>query len=279
MELVFYYLKKCIIIYNKTYNIYGHERGVIIKKFIKTLIIALVMFTIFFTSTNITLSASGWGFSKNNDHEVPEIGKYKDIIDGTDSFYVGPNEKSVYLTFDAGYDNGVLEKILDTLKDKNVKASFFVTGDFVKRFPNLVLRLVNDGHLVCNHSYSHKRINTLSKEVLKNDLKKLEDEYYNLTGLQMVNYFRPPEGEFDRNSLLNVQSLGYKTIFWSIAYKDWDTNNQSDVDYCVKTIMNNLHNGAIILMHSVSSSNQKALSTVIEQITKEGYTFKTVDSL
>ncbi len=237
------------------------------------------MFTIFFTSTNITLAASGWGFKKNNNHEVPEIGKYKDIIEGTDSFYVGPNEKSVYLTFDAGYDNGVLEKILDTLKDKNIKASFFVTGDFVKRFPNLLLRLVNDGHLVCNHSYSHKRINTLSKEVLKNDLKKLEDEYYNLTGLHMVNYFRPPEGEFDRNSLLNVQSLGYKTIFWSIAYKDWDTNNQSDVDYCVKTIMNNLHNGAIILMHSVSSSNQKALSTVIEQITNEGYTFKTVDSL
>lgn len=237
------------------------------------------MFTIFFTSTNINAMASGWGFSKNKNHEVPEIGKYASVLEGTNSYYVGPNEKSVYLTFDAGYDNGMLDKILDTLKEKNVKATFFITGDFVKRFPELVIRISQEGHLACNHSYSHKKITSLTKDELNNDLTKLENEYYNLTGLEMIHYFRPPEGEFDRTSLLNLKELGYKTIFWSIAYKDWVVDKQSGKDYCVKTIMDNLHNGAIILMHSVSSSNQEALSTVIDKITNEGYTFKTVDSL
>lgn len=263
----------------RAYNIFGHERGVIIKKVSKFLIFAMVMFTIFFTSTYITSYASGWGFRRNNDHQVPEIGKYQQEISGTDSFYVGPDEKSVYLTFDAGYDNGILPKILDTLKEKNIKASFFITGDFVKRFPELTKRIVDEGHLACNHSYSHKKISTLSLSDLEKDLTKLEDEFYNLTGTKMVKYFRPPEGEFSRVSLLNVKSLGFKTIFWSIAYKDWDTKNQNGVDYCVKTIMDNLHNGAIILMHSVSSSNQEALPTVIDKITQEGYTFKTVNEL
>lgn len=234
------------------------------------------MFTIFFTSTYVKSYASGWGFRKNNNHTVPDIGKYQHDIEGTNSFYVGPDEKSVYLTFDAGYDNGVLVKILDVLKEKNVKASFFLTGDFIKRFDDLTLRIVDDGHIACNHSYSHKKITKLSKEELKLDLEKLETEFYNLTNTHMVKYFRPPEGEFNRGSLENVQSLGYKTIFWSIAYVDWDTKKQSGVDYCVKTVMDNLHNGAIILMHSVSSSNQEALPIIIDKIIQEGYTFKTV---
>ncbi len=262
-----------------TYNNFGHERGVNIKKIIKLLIFTMVMFTMFFTSTYFTSYASGWGFRKNSIHQVPEIGKYQQIIDGTNSFYVGPNEKNVYLTFDAGYDNGVLSKILDTLKEKKISASFFITGDFVKRFPTLVKRIVDEGHIACNHSYSHKKITSMSCAQLADDLTKLEDAFYELTGTKMVKYFRPPEGEFDRSSLENLKSLGYKTIFWSIAYKDWDTKKQNGADYCVRTIMDNLHNGAIILMHSVSRSNQEALPIVIDKITLEGYTFKTVNEL
>lgn len=239
----------------------------------------MVMFTMFFTSTYFTSYASGWGFRKNRIHQVPEIGKYQNIIEGTDSFYVGPNEKKVYLTFDAGYDNGNLTKILDVLKKMNVKASFFVTGDFVKRFPVLTKRIVDEGHLACNHSFSHRKITSLSQAELKTDLTKLENHFYELTGQKMVKYFRPPEGEFSREALLNVKSLGYKTIFWSIAYQDWNPKQQAGANYCVKTIMDNLHNGAIILMHSVSSSNQEALPEVISQITKEGYTFGLVNEL
>lgn len=237
--------------------------------------VAMVMFTIFFTSTLVTVNASGWGFKKNSKHLVPDIGKYQSDIEGTNSYYVG-NKDSIYLTFDAGYDNGVLSKILDTLKEKNVKATFFITGDFVKRFPELTKRLVEEGHTACNHSYSHKKITTLSKVELKEDLHKLEESFYQLTQTKMLPYFRPPEGDFDQKSLMNVKELGYKTIFWSIAYVDWNVKKQNGADYCVKTIMDNLHDGAIILMHSVSSSNAEALPIVIDRITEKGYKFKTV---
>lgn len=237
--------------------------------------VAMVMFTIFFTSTLVTVSASGWGFKKNSKHLVPDIGKYQSDIEGTNSYYVG-NKDSIYLTFDAGYDNGVLSKILDTLKEKNVKATFFITGDFVKRFPELTKRLVEEGHTACNHSYSHKKITTLSKVELKEDLHKLEESFYQLTQTKMFPYFRPPEGDFDQKSLMNVKELGYKTIFWSIAYVDWNVKKQNGADYCVRTIMDNLHDGAIILMHSVSSSNAEALPIVIDRITEKGYKFKTV---
>lgn len=260
---------------NVAYNIYGHERGVIIKKILKLWIVALVMFTIFFTSTKVNVQASGWGFKRNGEHQVPEIGRYQSIIEGTNSYYVGSKD-SVYLTFDAGYDNGMMEEILNTLKLKNVKATFFLTGDFVKRFPELTKRIVNEGHIACNHSYTHRKITTLSKEELANDLGKLEKSFYELTKQEMPKYFRPPEGNFDKASLTNLKNLGYTTVFWSIAYVDWKTNKQSSADYCVKTIMDNLHDGAIILMHSVSSSNKEALPRLIDEIKNKGYTFKTV---
>ena len=237
--------------------------------------VAMVMFTIFFTSTLVTVHASGWGFKRNSKHQVPDIGKYQNDIEGTNSYYVGKKE-NVYLTFDAGYDNGVLSKILDTLKEKNVQASFFITGDFVKRFPELTKRIVEEGHIACNHTYSHKKMTTLSKAELENDLQKLENSFYELTQTKMYPYFRPPEGDFDQKLLMNVKDLGYKTVFWSIAYVDWKTNKQNGADYCVRTIMDNLHDGAIILMHSVSSSNAEALPMVIDQITEKGYKFKTV---
>ena len=260
---------------NVAYNIYGHERGVIIKKILKLWIVALVMFTIFFTSTKVNVHASGWGFKRNGEHQVPEIGRYQSIIEGTNSYYVGSKD-SVYLTFDAGYDNGMMEEILNTLKLKNVKATFFLTGDFVKRFPELTKRIVNEGHIACNHSYTHRKITTLSKEELANDLGKLEKSFYELTKQEMPKYFRPPEGNFDKASLTNLKNLAYTTVFWSIAYVDWKTNKQSGADYCVKTIMDNLHDGAIILMHSVSSSNKEALPRLIDEIKNKGYTFKTV---
>lgn len=237
--------------------------------------VAMVMFTIFFTSTLITVNASGWGFKRNSEHQVPDIGKYQRDIEGTNSYYVGKKDK-VYLTFDAGYDNGVLSKILDTLKEKKVKATFFVTGDFVKRFPDLTKRIVEEGHVVGNHSYSHRKITTLSKSELESDLQRLEKSFYELTKTKMPLYFRPPEGDFDQKSLKNLKDLGYKTIFWSIAYVDWKTKKQQGADYCVKTIMDNLHDGAIILMHSVSISNSEALPIVIDKIIEKGYSFDTV---
>lgn len=246
----------------------------------KKLIFVLYLFMLFFFSNVINLNAAGWGFTKNPNHTTPEIGKYKLMIEDTSSYYVGDTtKKEVYLTFDAGYDNGELSKILTTLKDKQVVGSFFLTGDFVKRFPELTHQITNDGHVVCNHSYSHRKIQTLSYDELKNDIEKLNDEYYKLTGKQMTKCFRPPAGEFNKEALLNVQKLGYKTIFWSIAYCDWDTNKQSSTTKAVESVINNLHPGAIILLHTVSKTNSNSLGTIIDEIRNQGYTFKTVEDL
>ena len=244
---------------------------------IKKIMLSLVLFTIFFFSNAINTKAAGWGYKKNPHHTTPEIGLYKNMIDGTSSFYVGDTTKKVvYLTFDAGYDNGELSKILDTLKEKQVIGSFFLTGDFIDRFSDLTCRLSTDGHIVCNHSYGHKKIQNLTKNELKEDLEKLENAYYNLTGKQMVKYFRPPEGEFTKEALKNVQGLGYKTIFWSVAHYDWNVKNQPSTEKTINSILDNLHPGAIILLHTVSTSNSNSLGVIIDKIKDQGYTFKTV---
>ncbi|MBQ8292291.1 MAG: polysaccharide deacetylase family protein [Bacilli bacterium] len=245
----------------------------------KSILLLFITF-LFIISFNITVGASGWGFKKNPNHTPPEIGSYQKEIEGTNSFYVGsPDENKVYLTFDAGYDNGNLSGILDTLKDKKVKATFFVTGDFVNRFSDLTKRMVEEGHIVANHSYSHKTINSQSKPDLENDLKKLEDSFQNLTGTEMVKVFRPPKGEFDRNSLLTLKELGYKTVFWSIAFQDWSDEHQRGKEYSYNSVINNLHPGAIILMHTVSKSNREALPDIIDEITNQGYEFALVTEL
>ena len=247
------------------------------KKFICSI---MIMFTMFFTTSYMSLNAYGFGFTRNENHETPEIGKYKAILENTNSYYVGDtNQKEIYLTFDAGYDNGELPKILDILNEKNILASFFLTGDFIKRFPELTIRMAHEGHAICNHTYNHANITKLSIDELKVEITKLEEAYFNLTGMHMVKYFRPPSGEFDRTSLLNVKSLGYKTIFWSSAYCDWNVNGQKSVEYTKEMYLNNLHNGAILLMHSVSSSNREALPSIIDEVRSLGYTFKTVTSL
>ena len=163
------------------------------------------------------------------------------------------------------------------LKEKEVKATFFVTGDFLEREEELVLRIVNEGHIVGNHTYDHKNITKLSQEALETQIKKIESKYKDITGKEMEYYFRPPEGEFNKESLMRVSELGYKTFFWSIAYVDWNVNNQKGENYCYENIMNHLHNGAIILMHTVSSDNARALSRIIDDSRSKGYTFKNLN--
>ena len=251
------------------------EGGATLKKSFLLLFITFL----FIISSNIKVGAAGWGFRKNPNHLPPEIGSYQSLIDGTDSFYIGNDPKKIYLTFDAGYDNGTLTSILDVLKDKEVKATFFVTGDFIKRFSELTMKMIEDGHIVANHSYSHRSINKLSKEELKSDLNKLEDSYYQLTNKEMVKVFRPPKGEFDRQSLMNLKELGYKTVFWSIAFQDWSKEHQKGKEYSYNSVINNLHDGAIILMHTVSTSNSDALPDIIDEIKNQGYEFDLVTNL
>lgn len=225
----------------------------------------------------INVNAYGFGFKKNDKHLQPDIGVYQKELEGTNSYYVGENEKTVYLTFDAGYDNGNLLKILDILDKKHVLSTFFVTGDFLTRCQSQTLEIEKRGHLIGNHTFNHKNITLLSDEGIKNEITKLENKYKEITGKEMVKLFRPPEGTFDKRSLMTVSKLGYKTFFWSIAYDDWNTNKQKGGDYGYNKIMSNLHNGAIILMHSVSNDNVECLERVIDNIRNQGYVFKNLN--
>ena len=259
-----------------------NKKGVfIIKKIIiKSILYILCLFTISFYSITSNVFAYGWGFTRNSNHTSPNIGAYAKEIEGTNSYYIGDvNKKSLYLTFDSGYDNGVLDEIICVLDEKNIKASFFITGDFVNRFPELVKKLESHGHLMCSHSYSHRSLTTMSEEEIKSDLEKLETTYYNLTNKPIAKYFRPPKGDFNKEKLLYVSSLGYKNIFWSMAHYDWDVNKQMSVEKTEKIVLDNLHNGAIILMHSVSISNARSLPNIIDKAIEQGYEFETLDKL
>ena len=240
----------------------------------KIIVLVFVMLFTFIAYNYPKVNAYGFGFKRNNVHKVPDIGFYKKILEENNGYYVG-KPKNVYLTFDVGYDNGHLEKYLDILKAENVKATFFVTGDFVSRFSSLLVRIYEEGHLICNHSYSHKKINLLSENELIEDLTKLENAYFDKTGAKMQKIFRPPEGQFDEKSLKTLGKLGYKTVFWSIAHVDWKNSNMK----CYDNIVDNLHDGAIILLHTVNEDNYQNLSKIINYIKQSGYELTTVDKI
>ena len=222
--------------------------------------------------------AYGFGYKKNANHIQPDIGIYKSILDKNNAIYVGDkNEKVVYLTFDCGYENGYTTMILDVLKEENINATFFITGHYVTSASDIVLRMKNDGHVVANHTNKHKNITTISKEEIIKEIKDLETMYYNLTSSNLTKFYRPPAGNFDDKSLSVVNELGYKTMFWSLAYPDWNHNNS--VDYTVKEVMSNIHSGAIILMHAVSKSNAMALKGIITELINQGYTISSTLNL
>ena len=236
-------------------------------------------------STNIVVYANekpvlGWGFKRNDQHRVPEIGSYQDIIKNLDVHYVGSSDsKKVYLTFDAGYDNGNLPIILDVLKSKNVRATFFVTGDFVNRYTDLLKRMIAEGHIVANHSYRHKSLDRISCDEMLQDIKKLEEVYKEKTGDELVKVFRPPEGSFTKKHLEVLTENGYKTIFWSIAYADWKVDAQKSTEIAYNAVIKNLHPGAIILLHTVSKTNSEVLPQIIDKVIQEGYEFDLVTNI
>ena len=189
------------------------------------------------------------------------------------------SDKVIYLTFDAGYENGNVEKILNVLQEQDVQGAFFILGNLIKRNPELVKRMEAEGHLVCNHTYTHKNITTISDEELDHELAKLENAYTELTGKQLDKYFRPPEGTFDKRSLKTISDKGYKTVFWSFAYADWDNGKQMSAEAAKKKIFDNLHNGEIMLLHPTSATNAAILNDVICELKSMGYRFGTLDEL
>lgn len=184
------------------------------------------------------------------------------------------DEKKICLTFDEGYENGYTPQILDTLKEKGVKAIFFVTYDFASQNPDLVKRMIDEGHIVGNHSYRHYTMDEVSDEVAKEEVSYLHKYVKDKFGYTM-SYFRFPKGEFSERSLQIVKDLGYKSVFWSFAYADWDPDNQTEENQAFTHICESTHPGAIFLLHAVSKTNADILGKVIDDVKKQGYTFST----
>lgn len=230
--------------------------------------------------TPLETFAYGWGYKKNLKHEIPEIGEYRAILEKYNAFYVDESgEPVVYLTFDNGYEQGFTEDILNVLKKEEVPATFFVTGHYVEEEPELIRQMVEEGHIIGNHSYTHPDFTRLSKQEVKKELASLEEAVAAISDQKELKYLRPPRGTFNEKTLAWAEELGYIHVFWSLAFKDWITDDQKGWKYAYDQIMQQIHPGAIILLHTVSSDNATALEKVIQDLKKEGYQFKNLDDL
>ncbi len=223
-----------------------------------------------------------FGFKKSKNGQLPSIDQegFKAIIDKHGAIFFGDSSrKDLFLTFDNGYENGFTSEVLDTLKAKKVPAIFFVTGHYAKDQPELMKRMVQEGHLIGNHSWSHPDMTQISNHRIKDELEKVKQEVAQVTGQKNMPFFRPPRGIFSERTLAVSKELGYTNVFWSVAYKDWDTKAQKGWKYAYDNVMAQLHPGAVILLHSVSKDNAEALGQIIDDARKQGYEFKSLEQL
>lgn len=254
----------------------------------KTIAIAvsMILFLSFAFTAFGEAGAKSWYCVRNKDHRQPLVGSDLSFAESLGAYYIDHNhgdndsEKVIYLTFDAGYENGNVEKILDVMKEKQVTGAFFVLENLIVKNTELVVRMADEGHLVCNHTAKHPDVTKFdSFEEFKSEIESLENVYREYTGREMSKYFRPPEGRFDTRSLEYARDMGYKTVFWSFAYEDWDNGKQMDREAAKKKILDNMHNGAVILLHPTSATNAAVLGEVIDELKVLGYSFGTLDEL
>lgn len=234
-------------------------------------------------STVLSVNGLSWSTTRNSDNLPPLCDPSLSFVEEYNAYYlnrsVTDENKVIYLTFDAGYENGNIERILNTLRDHNAPAAFFILDNLVIRNTDLVKRMIDEGHLVCNHTAKHPDMSTKDSAAFEAELKKMEDIYKQYIGTEISRYYRPPEGKFSRDNLATAQRLGYKTVFWSFAYADWDNSNQPTEEYAIKKIADNTHNGMIILLHPTSSTNASILDRVLTAWESEGYRFGKLDEL
>lgn len=221
----------------------------------------------------------GWGLMTNTSHEVPINAGSEVFADRRAYYYVNTQEKNIYLTFDCGYENGYTGKILDVLKAEGVKALFFVTKPYIADNVDLVKRMKREGHLVGNHTCRHLSTPSLSPKEISQELADCAVYMREKTGYSMDRYFRPPMGEWSPRTLKVVQDLGYTTVFWSMAFMDYDVNQQPGADAIKKQFLDYYHNGAIPLLHVISESDTEALGSIIQEMKKKGYSFHTLCEL
>lgn len=248
-------------------------------------IIGLALIFALVSSAGAETGEISWYCVRAKEHKQPKCDDNMAFIEKYGGYYIdhlhddSNSEKKVYLTFDVGYENGNVAKILDILSEQKVCGAFFILGNMIEREGELVKRMANEGHIVCNHTYSHKNMTRSNEADFLAELQKLETAYRELTGEEMSKYYRPPEGRFNENTMKYANEAGYKTIFWSFAYADWDNARQMSVEAAKKKILDNIHNGGVLLFHPTSATNAAVLGDIITELKNQGYTFGSLDEL
>jgi peptidoglycan-N-acetylmuramic acid deacetylase len=222
-----------------------------------------------------------WGLGFSTEGKPPTANATPGELKEYDTYYIGnTNEKVIYLTFDAGYENGYTPAILDALKKHNVHVTFFLVGNYLITSPDLVKRMVAEGHNVANHTFSHPNMSNISSlEAFRKELEDLEIVFRDATGEEMKKYYRPPQGKYSVNNLKMAKELGYKTFFWSLAYVDWYNDKQPTKEQAFKKLLGRIHPGAIVLLHSTSKTNSEILDELLTKWEEMGYTFGSLDDL
>ena len=226
-------------------------------------------------------SCDNWGLSFQQEGKPPVANATSDYLKQFQAHYIADTtDPVIYLTFDAGYENGNTAAILDALKKHQVPAAFFVVGNYLETSPDLVKRMVSEGHIVANHTYHHPDMSKISDpESFAKELSSLETSYKNVTGKNMTKYYRPPQGKYSEANLQMAKELGYKSFFWSLAYVDWYQDKQPTKEEAFKKLLGRIHPGAIVLLHSTSSTNAAILDELLTKWEEMSYRFGTLDEL
>ena len=266
----------------------------IMKKTTKIILIAAAVMVFFNSGLTVSAQTGGngrpplqdnknynWYFVPVKNHEQPNFDINLDALKNYGAYAIGnKDDKVLYLTFDFGYENGNVKKCLDVLNKNNVKGAFFILDNVLKNNADLIKEMVDTGHTVANHTMKHKNMcNIRDFKDYEKELVGLDKLFEEKTGHKMAKYYRPPKGEFTKQNLEYTQKLGYKTIFWSVAYKDWDNDSQPDKEVSIKKVLSITHNGAVVLLHPTSATNAAILDSLIREWKAMGYRFGTLDEL
>lgn len=252
--------------------------------FIFLSLILVIIFTICCKTFLLAKNNTNWGLSFNNGNENPPTGNASsEYLKKFNAYFLDTNNtenKKIYITFDAGYEAGYMPKILEALKKHNVKAAFFVVGTLIKSNPEIIQQIVTDGHIVGNHTMTHPNMSKMQTiDDFKKEIETVEALYKDLIGKDMPKFYRPPQGIYNEKNLQMANELGYKTIFWSLAYVDWYKDNQPTKEEAFSKLLPRIHNGAILLLHSTSKTNSEILDELLTKLENDGYTFESLDEL
>lgn len=253
------------------------------RKFLIVFVAVILTFSLSLSAEGLSGKSCSW-YVMRNKQQQPICEKQFEFIENYNGYFVDKNatedDKVIYLTFDAGYVNENVESIVNTLKNHNAQGAFFMLEYPIKNNTDLVKKIIDNGNLICNHTACHKDMTRYCSEAeFMADIRRLEDDYREYIGGEIAHFYRPPEGRFSEQNLSFAEKNGYKTVFWSFAYADWDNNDQPDEENAVNLIMENTHNGMIILLHPTSKTNAEIMDKLLTNWEERGYRFGSLNEL